>query len=107
MAVLLYQSSQKPVSHPITRLLVTTLAFFKQFLIVKKKKRKEKKTAGRKSKGAMQDFKALFLISGKNKWCRSSFPQDYIPNKAHCRGLKDKTLRSLLLVFKGSWIRPL
>lgn len=45
MAVLLYQSSQKPVSHPITRLLVTTLAFFKQFLIVKKKKRKEKQLA--------------------------------------------------------------
>lgn len=43
MAVLLYQSSQKPVSHPITRLLVTTLAFFKQFLIVKKKKKKKKK----------------------------------------------------------------
>lgn len=45
MAVLLYQSSQKPVSHPITRLLVTTLAFFKQFLIVKKKKRKKKQLA--------------------------------------------------------------
>lgn len=43
MAVLLYQSSQKPVSHPITRLLVTTLAFFKQFLIVKKKKKEKKK----------------------------------------------------------------
>lgn len=45
MAVLLYQSSQKPVSHPITRLLVTTLAFFKQFLIVKKKKKKKKQLA--------------------------------------------------------------
>lgn len=45
MAVLLYQSSQKPVSHPITRLLVTTLAFFKQFLIVKKKKKRKKQLA--------------------------------------------------------------
>lgn len=45
MAVLLYQSSQKPVSHPITRLLVTTLAFFKQFLIVKKKRKKKKQLA--------------------------------------------------------------
>lgn len=58
MAVLLYQSSQKPVSHPITRLLVTTLAFFKQFLIVKKKKRKEK-NSWQKVKGCNARFQGF------------------------------------------------
>lgn len=57
MAVLLYQSSQKPVSHPITRLLITTLAFFKQLKIVEKKK--EKKNSWQKVKGYNSRFQGF------------------------------------------------
>lgn len=63
MAVLLYQSSQKPVSHPITRLLVTTLAFFKQLKIVLKKRKEKKKKQLAESQRVQFKISRLYFSS--------------------------------------------